>query len=326
MNPQPPDPAETVPASYPQIKPENASAVRQIGLIRCAFIAAVRWSADGRLLAVAHGNGVWLWRDELDPEPRLTLPSPDCPVKGIAFHPRGRLIATASADAIVRLWDTSSGQCRSRIAGFEQGAEAIAFHPEGRLLAIGGIDGLLRLLDLTSGSRALLEGHQDEITALTFTPDGMLISASRDGTARLWRPAPQNPQWFVAGMIWRHEDWVRDLGLNETATRLATACKDGTVHIFSLTNQQRVRVIEAHEGGCDAAALSTDGAVLASGGRDARVRLWETASGTRLAELDGHTRPVLTAGFHPAGTLLITGSGDNSLRLWAADTAASPAD
>jgi len=317
MNPPIPDRAEAVPAPYPRITPQNAQAVRQIGLTRCAFIAAVRWSADGRLLAVAHGNGVWIWRDELDTEPHLALPSPDCPVKGIAFHPGARLIATASADAVVRLWDTDSGQCRSKIAGFEQGAEALAFHPEGHLLAIGGIDGLLRLLDLKSGSRALLEGHQDEITALAFTPDGLLISASRDGTARLWRPTPQTPQWFVARMIWRHEDWVRDLSLNEAGTLVATACKDGSTHLFTLPDRQRVRVIAAHEGGCDAAALSADGAVLASGGRDARVRLWETASGTLLSELDGHTRPVLTAGFNPAGTLLITGSGDNSLRIWA---------
>ncbi|MFQ3566054.1 MAG: WD40 repeat domain-containing protein [Aggregatilineales bacterium] len=318
------------PAHYPQITPQNAWRTHQIGLIRCAFIAALRWSADGCLLAVAHGNGVWIWRDALDAEPHLTLPSPDCPVKGIAFHPRTRLIATASADAIVRLWNMNSGQCRSTIAGLEHGAEALAFHPEGHLLAIGGIDGILRLLDLKSGSRALLEGHQDEITALAFTPDGMLISASRDGTVRLWRPTPQSPRWFVVRMIWRHEDWVRDLSLNEAATLMATACKDGTTHLFALPDQQRIHVIEAHEGGCDAAALSADGAVLASGGRDARVRLWDTTSGTLLAELDGHTRPVLTAGFNPAGTLLITGSGDNSLRIWAAgddrSSTASPAD
>jgi WD40 repeat protein len=71
---------------------------------------------------------------------------------------------------------------------------AVAFSPDGRTLAASGYDRKIRLWELVSGQeRHSFSGQGNEAHALTFHPNGSLISANSDGTALVWRAAPQAP-------------------------------------------------------------------------------------------------------------------------------------
>jgi hypothetical protein len=62
-----------------------------------------------------------------------------------------------------------------------------AVSDDGALVAVGGLDGRVRVLDLEDGRlRAVLEGHTERVATVAWDPARRLISASWDGTARIW--------------------------------------------------------------------------------------------------------------------------------------------
>jgi len=66
--------------------------------------------------------------------------------------------------------------------------EAIAWSPDGQLIAAGTHNGLVCLFDAQSGDwLGEFAAHGAEITALRFTADGRLVSASTDGSIGVWQ-------------------------------------------------------------------------------------------------------------------------------------------
>ena len=66
---------------------------------------------------------------------------------------------------------------------------SVAISPDGTTIATaGGDDGTIHLREAGTGKeRATLTGHQNQVTALLFTPDGKgLVSASYDKTVKVW--------------------------------------------------------------------------------------------------------------------------------------------
>ncbi len=68
---------------------------------------------------------------------------------------------------------------------------AVAISPDGKLLAAGNLNGNVKARDATDGRElTVLEGHQDLVFAVRFSPDGQtLCTASKDETVRLWQVA-----------------------------------------------------------------------------------------------------------------------------------------
>ncbi len=132
------------------------------------FIAAVRFSPDGRLLAAATGDGPRLWQISWGGlRPLATLYGHKDRVADVAFSPDGRRLATASADTSVKLWDTSSmlelitvWEARSDrdVPGFlrdrENQVNAVGFSRDGKTLLTGLVDGTIRLRRGTDAAAA----------------------------------------------------------------------------------------------------------------------------------------------------------------------------
>lgn len=114
-------------------------------------------------------------------------------VSSMAFNPAGNLIATGHYDGTIHLWDIGSGQAIETMQT-EGVVQSLAFSPDGKLLASGSSyqDSGVRLWNSTDGTLLqTLEGQTGGVEYLLFSPNGgYLVSASYDGSLRLWGIRP----------------------------------------------------------------------------------------------------------------------------------------
>ncbi len=114
-------------------------------------------------------------------------------INTMTFSPDGLVLATGHYDGMVRLWDIETGEL---LVEFGAGAlvQSLAFSPDGQILASGGSfeSSMVQLWSAGSGSLLRsLENSSGGITHLLFSPDSKyLVSASYDGTLRLWGIRP----------------------------------------------------------------------------------------------------------------------------------------
>jgi len=139
---------------------------------------------------------VWLWKtDTAEPLLILIEAADGCTLESVAFHPDGTKVAiggidilsTGDRDGAVCVWDLKT---KEKLLTFDYGVNAITFDSTGRYLAGAGISDRVYLWDLDTPDQDLifeLEGHQERINCVAFSPDGsFLVSASDDMTIRVW--------------------------------------------------------------------------------------------------------------------------------------------
>ncbi len=215
---------------------------------------------------------------------------------------------------------TQTAQLSDEVVG------AVLYAPDGARIAVG-LGGAIELRDgatLEPGSR--LEGHDGEISALAFTPDGAALAsgAQNDPVIRVWDAAAARELRTLEG----HTGWIRSLAYSPDGAILASGSTDQTIILWDAATGQQLRTLQGHTDFLGNIAFSPDGATLLSVSRDGTARLWDVASG---AQRDGfaYTAPTdpqsgapywLTgASFSPDGRSIAIGSVSGS--IYVLDTA-----
>jgi WD40 repeat protein/serine/threonine protein kinase len=119
-----------------------------------------------------------------------------------------------------------------------------------------------------------LEGHRREINGLAFSPtQGLLATASTDGTARLWEVPSGRPAAVLAG----HKETVFDCAFSPDGRTLATASGDRTVKLWHVHTQRDMLTL-THDSPVTSVAFSREGNYLATGTVDGTYHFWRAAS------------------------------------------------
>jgi WD40 repeat protein len=159
-------------------------------------------------------------------------------------------------------------------------------------------------------------GHNAPVYSVATGPRGArIVTASNDGTARIWDLGTGNLMLEAAG----HDRRVQSASFSPDGNWMVTASWDKTAKLWDLSDPDRFkrpRVLD-HESNVNGAAFSPDGRWVATVSVDRSIRIWEVATGARLAiRRPAHRKLVYGVAFSPDGKRLVSASWDGTAKIW----------
>ncbi len=305
---------------------------------------AMSYSSDGRFLAVSDWHEIQV-RDVHNPLTIITNlirpdADPEMRVLSIAISPRH--LAAGYRDGKLVLWNRETWREAAVIRDQTSFLAALAFSPDGQMLAAGGLNHVINLWQvdtlIANAERHLplrpaltLRGHSQRISAVEFSSDGRaLVSASGDGTAKVWQLSTQADSSVL-------RETQRPIWFSSDGTRLIALHRDGQLHQWdSRLRRDLGRVGPAIPSSelvprvpPRAAAVSPDGACLALGRRSGQVTLWDLRTRALIREQPLGTAEIRHLKFAPnsAQGLLVIVTGANphwQYWLWNSDLSEEP--
>jgi|GEM_PF-1076114 len=212
---------------------------------------------------------------------------------------------------------------------------------------------LVSALDQLQKPARVLDGHNDLVRALTFSPDGtQMLTGGQDNSARVRsllvdRLIQQHDRTnYVNAAAYRPDGGAYLIGdgsgaiaqfdastqvpicetvlptvinavvYNADGRYFASGDDSGGVRLWSADTCALLRIYPGHTSWVTAVAFTRDSRGLISAGADGLVSLWDTDTTAQIRTFTGHDDLVRAIAVSPDGTMLLTGSYDDSLRLW----------
>jgi WD40 repeat protein len=279
------------------------------------------WSGDGKMLAVAGGEGGVLL---------LSMPSAQQPqvlgrhqggALAVTWQPAGCLFASSGQDGVVLLWDARS-LASTPIHRGKEWSEQVAFADNGRLLAVS-TGRVLQLFDQQGQAMHRFPDHAGAIAAIAWRPKSAEIAAAGNGGVRIHRlgaqPQSRDYPWRGACLT---ASWNADGRL------LAAGMQDGSVHLWNVASDD-----ESEMPGLGAKVFATgwsgNGKFLAAAAGGVLL-VWDFsgrgAERSRPIELQAHSERITALALRPSGSWLVSAARDRRLLLWRIGAANEPQD
>jgi len=305
---------------------------------------------------------------------KYTLRSHFDGVRALAFHPTEPVLITASEDQTLKLWNLQKTIPAKKSAALDVEPVytfrahtgpvlSLAVAPDGDYCFSGGIDATIRCWNMPHSTvdpydsydpnvlAATLMGHTDAVWSLSYLGGNhqQLLSASADGTVKLWSPITKStsnsvgPQQLVKtfgysptpvstaeegsgnnnsfNIVPTAVDWVY-----EDPSHMVTGYSNAACIIYDIeTGKSVVRMDtlqdNSNEFGAITCVVSHPTLPLTiTAHEDRHIRFFDNKTGKLAHAMVAHLDAVTSLAVDVNGLYLISGSHDCSVRLWNLET------
>eukprot|EP00581_Thalassiosira_minuscula_P033481 CAMPEP_0183769370 /NCGR_PEP_ID=MMETSP0739-20130205/21475_1 /TAXON_ID=385413 /ORGANISM="Thalassiosira miniscula, Strain CCMP1093" /LENGTH=604 /DNA_ID=CAMNT_0026008945 /DNA_START=36 /DNA_END=1850 /DNA_ORIENTATION=+ len=296
-------------------------------------ILHVSYSPDGKHLASGGGDATVRFWDVQTSTPRHTCQGHKDHVLSTAWSPDGIRFASGDKRGNVILWDPTKGDALGTIKAHGKWITGMAWEPmhasvggKCERLVTSSKDSLAKIWNVrTKRCEATLSGHMDSIESVKWGGEGLIYTASRDRTIKVWNASEGEGKGRV-GML------VRTLtGHGHRVNTLAVSCDYicrtgpfdhyGKIADVSAKDKQsaewRAAAYKASQEKYKAFKGSGEPERLISGSDDFTLLLWHPTENKRpIKRLTGHQQAVNHLAFSPDGRFFASASFDKKVKLW----------
>lgn len=195
-------------------------------------------------------------------------------------------------------------------------------------LDLDACDANTTLFDPNTGAELrMLEGHDEPVTALAYSPDGArLATASSDRTVRIYSTSTGLTLQILGG----HTAGINAVAFSSDGTQVLTGGDDNKAIIHSAGSGAEVNSFSVQTDVTAVAFSPVGNAVLIGvevqndpdtpAEEQPLALLLNAFTGVEIANYTGHSANVVAVAFSPDGSRVVTGSVDKTARIWDRDT------
>lgn len=180
-------------------------------------VVSLNFSPDSTQLASGSGDTTLRLWDLTTETPKYTCTGHKNWVLVVTWSPDAKKVASACKSGEIRIWDGDTGkQLGKTMSGHKKWINCLSWepyhmNPECRRIASAGHDNDVRIWDVVLGQCVrVLSGHTGAITAVRWGGSGLIFTASKDRTCKMYRADDGTMCRTFTG----HAHWVNNLALN----------------------------------------------------------------------------------------------------------------